>query len=656
MNLRLLLPARVAPVVVGLLASTVCLADGFDIQDSNQDGVLSGREAADVKMLDQDGDGEVSRTEFASAATAQRERAVTMMTGLMKERDKNEDGRLSGKEILGIEDCDANGDGRITEAELVSGYAARDVGLRGKSFVEIKKIAEDRFDKIDVTEDGRLSGTEAIGSNHFDQNADGRITKDEYLIGLILSTSNQDTEVESKPSVKEGPELIFNEVVAAMNDPRSAAVVHQRMHEKLKEVTKLCVLEYACHHALESHGKFKRPSKNQMKQTKLANGVVQVEANLPCPQGTMELNIQILKGKIIGLAMVSPEMNLLDKALFRDLQQDEWQNRFAEAYGQETEQVIKWIVSGKDDLAIQKIHPSVIKQIGREPFENVCRKLRAKINKVASLEIETFATDRGDNDIYTFTVTYLVKGRSSSVLFGCTFQRDGLSAVMTGLAVEELRTTDPIAPSADDIPPPPTPAPAPTPTATPKITKSEDGWIETVSIRDRMKFRMPGEAVRTESKNKGKTKVAFDVELPAKKMSFRMEVIEFDSDFSSQSAVYFKSYKNNLLKRDGVELMQEALESKAGFPLQVLGLKYPDGSVLGQLSMIDGKTLYLATWNGSINTKEGLNMAREFFESVVLIDAGGAPRTANNPNQSAEAPPAPTDPLTPELPPPPAPK
>lgn len=43
--------------------------------------------------------------------------------------------------------------------------------------------AEARFAQLDINQDGYLSGTELVGSEAFDTNQDGRVTKDEYLAG-----------------------------------------------------------------------------------------------------------------------------------------------------------------------------------------------------------------------------------------------------------------------------------------------------------------------------------------------------------------------------------------------------------------------------------------------------------------------------------------
>lgn len=375
---------------LGVLFTSGSLADEFGIQDGNSDGVLSGTEVEGLRALDQDGDGKVSRREFLSAVLAQRQRAEAMVAGILKERDGNRDGRLSGNEISGLEDCDVNGDKRISELELRNGFMLRDASLQGKSFQEVRIVAMERFKLIDITENGQLSGTEAYGSTHFDRNADGRISQDEYALGLILSIS-----------------------------------------------------------------------------------------------------------------------------------------------------------------------------------------------------------------------------------------------------VDEL-------PRGDDLPLPPDPMPL--------VPEPDDGWIQTVSIRERVKFRMPGEAARTEKDINGRTNVFYDLSVPSRAMTFQLEVVALEADFSQHSDILFTTYKNALLNSSGKELLEETIEAKAGFPLQVMAIKNPDGSYTGTLIMIDEKSLYRAHWNGSKADMEDREVARKFLESVELIDAGGAPRTANDPTDTVAPLKVPTTPPTPAPP------
>lgn len=597
------------------LLTTVSLADEFGQHDKNQDGVLSGKELEGLKILDTDNDGELQRQEFMSAVKAQRQRAAAMVSSIFKERDGNEDGRLSGKECSGFEECDKNSDGRIIESELLRGLASGDAELKGKSFKEIRQIAESRFEKIDITEDGRLTGTEAYCSTHFDQNADSRITKEEFVIGLTLSIPDEEEDLEPGVLPTGGVEKILNEVVSAMNNLDNTKVVYQAMHEKLKDITDMVVLEYIFGHAAKSHSQFKLGGKDSIKQTKLPNGSVEASVELQCDKGDLTLTLTVLNNQIIGLALVSPEMNTIDEALFNDLMDEKIQRTFAAAYEPEIKQALKAIVAGEDELALQMIHPSVIQQIGEEAFKNLFNKLRSLVPKIDAVELETFSSDRSEKGLYTFTITYLVTSGSDFVRFGCTFQRAGLCSAMTGYSVEQVLDLAPPAPTPDDDVSPSKPSM--------KLVPNAD-WIETVSLRDGVKFQMPGDATRKATEEKLGPMTTYSYELPSKDMFFTVEITTLESDFTHQSDVFFESFRNALVNGNGSELLDEDISPVAKFPNQLLLIRNKNNTFTALRTIIAGKKIYRARWIGLSVDESTKVPARKFIESVTLIDEGGA--------------------------------
>jgi hypothetical protein len=76
MPIRFTLKSFLLSAAVVLPASLAAADDSFERQDSNQDGVLSGREATDLKLLDQDSDGETSEAGFNDAARAQKVQVI----------------------------------------------------------------------------------------------------------------------------------------------------------------------------------------------------------------------------------------------------------------------------------------------------------------------------------------------------------------------------------------------------------------------------------------------------------------------------------------------------------------------------------------------------------------------------------------------------
>ena len=76
----------------------------FQKLDTNEDGVLSGKEARSVLAFDLDQDGEVTQKEFLQGMAAERKRMLSIDDDtLFNQQDGNQDDFLSGKEVRGFE-------------------------------------------------------------------------------------------------------------------------------------------------------------------------------------------------------------------------------------------------------------------------------------------------------------------------------------------------------------------------------------------------------------------------------------------------------------------------------------------------------------------------------------------------------------------------
>lgn len=668
MNSRYRFSQLLQSIVFGTLLSSVGFGDEFAALDGNQDGVLSGKELGVLKLLDEDGDGELQRSEFVAAVQSQRKRGSTAHQTLFKDRDTNEDGRLSGKEKLGLEKYDANSDGRITEDELRLGFASPDPELRGKSLKEIEKIASVRFKELDITEDGRLTGNEASGVKSFDQNGDGRVLQAELAVGLLLSIS-EEGDSEDSPVPKGNVEEIVATIVSAMNDSDKADLVYSQMHEKMKEVTDPFVLKYVCTYAAKTHKNFQL-SKANIKQVKLENGALDVSAKLKCGKGDLTLSVTLLKGQIVALALDSPEMNQIDQALFSDLQDEDLQSEFCMAYQPKIRQALDFILNGDDGKALALVHPSVVEQIGEIPFINLFARVRSQIKKVEKFELEAFSRDEGQSGVYTYTVTFLATDGKDAIRFSGVLQRDGLHSTLTGYTVERALDIAPPAPVMDDdVQPPPAPAPvmddeiAPPPAPVmddndqpqpaPVVNVDDDlplppapapsvddGWHKTVSIRDGVQFEMPGEAKRVLQNTDKRKSIQYTLISSQRRMTFTLEISETESDLTSEHEVFFDTFRNALINSSGRELLKEDREPQAQFPNQLLLIKNPDGSFIALRTIITGKKIYRGNWVGNSVDEETRVPAKRFLESIVIIDAGGAPRTGTL--SDSELPPPPT--------------
>lgn len=667
MNLRYRFTQLLHSMVFGALISTACFGDEFAALDGNQDEVLSGKELGSLKILDADGDGELQRSEFVAAVRSQKKRGSATPQTLFKDRDTNEDGRLSGKEKIGLEKYDGNSDGRITEDELNSVLTSAEPELQGKSFKEIEKIASIRFKELDVTEDGRLTGSEATGAKAFDQNGDGKILQDEFAVGMLLSLSEEEGDSEANPTPKGSVEELLADIVSAMNDSEKTDIVYAHMHDKMKEVTDPFVLKYVCTYAAKTHKNFQL-SKANIKQVKLENGVLEVSAKLKCGKGDLTLSVTLLKGQIVALALDSPEMNEIDQSLFNDLQDEKLQREFGTAYKPKISQALDFILNGDDGKALGLVHPSVIEQIGEIPFINLFARVRSQIKKVDKLELEAFSRDEGQPGVYTYTVTFLATDGENAIRFSGVLQRDGLHSTLTGYTVERALDIAPPAPAMDDdVPAPPAPvmdddvAPPPAPVVdddslpqpAPVVNDDDDvplppapapnvddGWHKTVSIRDGVQFEMPEEAKRVLQNTDKRKSIQYTLVSSQRRMTFTLDISATETDLTSEHEVFFDTFKNALLNDSGRELLKEDREPQAQFPNQLLLMKNPDGSFMALRTIIAGKNIYRGTWLGKSIDEETRVPAQRFLESIVMIDAGGAPRTGSLP--ATELPPPPT--------------
>ncbi len=618
MPIRFTLKSILLSAAVVLPASLTAAEDSFERQDSNQDGVLSGREATDLQLLDQDGDGEISQAEFNEAASEQKEQATRQALQMFADRDANGDQRLSGTEMSGYEEFDKNGDRRLTEIEFKTGFASADSEIRNMSFAEIRKTAADRFSKIDINEDGRLTGTEAAGSGHFDRNADSRIVKEEFIIGLILSTASPDSVSPDNPmpapAMKDkGIHEALADFVKALNDIGNSKLITGALHSSIVHQVDLPILEYALTYAKTSHGKMKLPLKSQIHVSTLENGDVEAATELNCEKGALKLVMRLSQGKIVGFNMDSPELQEVETSLYQDLLEDELQQQFANFYAIIAEGPLESIMKGEDAVAAAWIHPSVVEEVGRDKFYGLFQQIRDRLTEVKSTELETFKTEVGTDNIRTFTVTQLVTGTSSVQRYATTFQCVGMDAVVTGLSIE----------NASDV----APVPGPKPVEPPAVDMAGD-WFETVSLRDGISFRTPGEASRTEKESPEGNMTRFQYDLPEKEMMFQIDVIRLKADISSGAKTFFDTVRTQIEGETGGEIKEERLLDQDGpLPSQVLVVQHENGTTTILRSVVDGSRVYSLLWSGAtLDDNTDHNFARPFHESIRLVDEGGASR------------------------------
>jgi len=96
--------------------------------------------------------------------------------------DINQDGRLSGTEVSAeLRPFDTNGDGRVSRDEYQAGTSGA-----------TREAAEKKFNGLDINQDGVLSGTERRGVEKADADGDGEISKQEFLAGAPTPAVSRD--------------------------------------------------------------------------------------------------------------------------------------------------------------------------------------------------------------------------------------------------------------------------------------------------------------------------------------------------------------------------------------------------------------------------------------------------------------------------------
>lgn len=150
--------------------ATAAQEPSFTDRDANQDGYLSGNELDDkARSFDADGNQRVTREEWEMGQMAERE---VEWKKEFKQADANQDGWLSGSEAAQFRNYDANGDFEVTEQEYLDAKRAQ----------VMNGVYDQDYAARDQNQDGYLSGNELDAATRaFDTNLDGKVTREEYM-------------------------------------------------------------------------------------------------------------------------------------------------------------------------------------------------------------------------------------------------------------------------------------------------------------------------------------------------------------------------------------------------------------------------------------------------------------------------------------------
>jgi hypothetical protein len=118
--------------------------------------------------------------------------------------DVNEDGVLSGLELKSAAGRDVNGDGRVTRAEFEGASSISTVPVAGNAAEDERLFAEH-----DITEDGFLSGKEVKGFESLDADGDRQVTKAEFLSGRAAARRTSPAPASHSAAAKRLAEAFF---------------------------------------------------------------------------------------------------------------------------------------------------------------------------------------------------------------------------------------------------------------------------------------------------------------------------------------------------------------------------------------------------------------------------------------------------------------
>ena len=586
-----------AAVLVVHLAcfSSLQAADYFATLDTNADGVLSGREAADVKVLDSDKDGELAEAEFLKAVAEQAVKNLSADEEIFAERDGNEDGRLSGTEISGYEYTDANGDGKIPREEFRASLLKQRAELRSRPSAEVKKVASERFSALDITEDGRLTGTEVVGSSHFDFNEDKRVTREEFIAGMILDAAA--AEGPGAPDGESKTAELLNLFVSAINDPASSQIIGN-MRPELLSLVDAPVLEFSLQSVHDHHRSLQKVSPELIQQSPPEeNGQFDVVAPLKCASGDMKMHITIFEEKLLGFRFESPAIAEVESSMYAKLMTDEkTQNKFSEYYSPICKTLVSSIATSKYEDAASMFHPEVIETVGREKFDTVFETIREQLGDLKSVELETIGAGENPDGVFMMTIGHRAIGSAGTIMIENKFQFQGMKAALVAISLEatEADMTDVLKPAPKPVSP---------------LMK------EFVAKQDGITFLMPGKPVRTfdESQNMA----MWRLEHPSPQAVFSVQIFTFAQSFEEASEDFFAGLKETLITTTGGKVVEYIDEKWDGHPAKVVVLQVDGKGFMARFDVIVGPKVYSLQWQGKeINDDIRYSFAEPFLKST----------------------------------------
>lgn len=564
----------------------------FSKLDTNEDGVLSGKEATTVRQFDADKDGEVTKAEYLAGIVSERKALLSINDSkLFAERDTNEDDVLSGKEIKGFENYDADSDGEVSRKEFDQGRAADRKKIAGPSPEELARQALEKFRQLDINEDGRLSGKEMVGFEKLDGNGDKRISEKEFVAGFAT--------MESEPAGD--PVAVFLEMIRTTDPTKFLKVTEPGFAKEMDPP----VLKFVMERVASALGTLEPSAKTALvpkQQTINDQPHTVFEGSLEFKNGKADATLIVNRGQIVGFQLQSPALNDVGERLLTALATNrEFGKTMADFYTPHCEEFVKLILAGEDEKAFAKYHPETRKQVDKEQVLTLFEILRTNCGDFKGFELEKLRVESdADGNSDSFVLTHLVRGSKRDYLTTMTFQFSGLSAHVVILSVKPADKESP-SPSTEPGKP------------------GDLQWVKTSAAAEGVTFEMPGKPKRTADESKNQVSYRFDTE--DKSSVFTVRIESEGENQEPEAKTLFEAVQTQLVKNLEGELLDTDEANAGRHPGRIFFLQMKDGVFFIERTVIIGRRLYrLQVVTTEQNKRRREKSVNYFFESAKFLD------------------------------------
>ncbi len=367
---------------------------------------------------------------------------------VFRRADVNEDGFLSGAEVRGFEKCDADRNGEISKQEFLR-QRAIERGDAG-NMQQARARAESLFKQKDGNNDGWLSGTEMVGFAQYDLNGDARITLDEFVAGMTGQQGSVPVPPNPAPPAMPGAPVAFDPPVLPTSSigPRLGLLIEAikttdprpflaEFHPDLADQVDEPVLEQYLRALKNALGEPVVPGQSQLTITtddeRLAT--VTTSVDLKFSKGSAPCKVASRQGKIMSFAIDGPDVT---EAIYKSLSDDrDLAGDFATFYTPDCEALVRDIQSGQDEAALDCFHPEIRKQIAGESTRALFAKFREDFGRLTRLSLQGLTVNYKDAKPESFQIQFQATCAKKIAVVTVTFQFVGMKAWITDYRAEE---------------------------------------------------------------------------------------------------------------------------------------------------------------------------------------------------------------------------